>query len=67
MRDGQAWETIKAYFHMAGKETVGRRKEAEDEREAILLEPFNEEILAEVQQQEAVKPNDEQAIGGGKA
>ena len=62
MRDGQAWETIKANFHMACKETVDRRKEAEEEREADILEPFDEEILAEVKQQEAAKPNDEQAI-----
>ena len=62
MRDGQAWETIKANFHMACKETVDRRKETEEETEADLLEPFHEEILAEVKQQEAAKPNDEQAI-----
>ena len=48
MRDGHAWETIKANFHMACKETVGRRKEAEEERGADLLQPFDEEILAEV-------------------
>ena len=62
MRDGQAWETIKANFQMACKETVDRRKETEEETEADLLEPFHEEILAEVKQQEAAKPNDEQAI-----
>ena len=43
---------------MACKEAVGRRKKAEEEREADLLEPFNEEILAEVKQQEAAKPYD---------
>ena len=62
MTDGQAWETIKANFHMACKETVGRRKEAEEERGADLLQPFDEEILAEVKQQEGANPNDEQAI-----
>ena len=55
MRDGQAWETIKANFHMACKETVDRRKEAE---EADILEPFDKEILAEVKQQEAANQQD---------
>ena len=32
MRDGQAWETFKAKFQMACKETVDRRKEEEEER-----------------------------------
>ena len=36
MRDGQAWETIKANFKMACKETVDRRTEEEEEREAFL-------------------------------
>ena len=50
MRDGQAWETIKANFKMACKETVDRRTEEEEEREADLLEPFGEEILAEAKE-----------------
>ena len=62
MRDGQAWETIKANFKMACKETVDRRKEEEEEREADLLEPFGEEILAEAKEQEAAEPEDEEAI-----
>ena len=51
MRDGQAWETIKA-----------RRKEAEQERETDLLEPLDEEIQGEVKQKEAAEPDDEEVI-----
>ena len=41
---------------------VDRRKEAEQEREANLLKPLDEEILAEVNQKEAAEPDDEEVI-----
>ena len=66
MRDWQAWETIKANLKMACKGRVDRRKEAEQERETNLLEPFDEEILAEVNQKEAAEPDDEEVIADSK-
>ena len=53
LRDWQAWETTKANLKMACKETVDRRKEAEEKREADLLEPYDKEFLEEVKHQEA--------------
>ena len=41
---------------MACKETVDRRKEAEEKREADLLEPFDKEFLEEVKHHEAAEP-----------
>ena len=66
MRDWQAWETIKANLKMACKQRMDRRKEAEQEREANLFVPFDEEILAEVKQQEAAEPDDEEVIADSK-
>ena len=37
MTDGQAWETIKPNFKIACNKTVDGRKEADEEREANLL------------------------------
>ena len=37
MRDGQAWETIKLNFKIACNKTLDGRKEADEEREANLL------------------------------
>ena len=66
MRDRQVWETIKANLKMACKQRMDRRKEAEQEREANLFVPFDEEILAEVKQQEAAEPDDEEVIADSK-
>ena len=64
MRDGQAWETIKANFKMACRETVDKRKEEEEEREAELLGLLDEEILAEAEakEQETAEPEDKEVI-----
>ena len=62
MKDGQAWETIKANFKMACRETVDKRKEEEEEREAEILEPFDEEILAEAEEQERNQDQDQEVI-----
>ena len=56
LRDWQAWETTKANVKMACEETVDRRKEAEEKREADLLEPFDKEFLEEVKHHEAAEP-----------
>ena len=53
LRDWQAWETTKANLKMACKETVDSWKEAEEKREADLLEPFDKEFIEEVKHQEA--------------
>ena len=61
MRDGQAWETIKANFKMACKKD-SEQESGRGRRERSLLEPFGEEILAEAKEQEAAEPEDEEAI-----
>ena len=49
------------YILPAKRQWIEERKLKRRER-PIYLNPINEEILAEVKQQEAAKPNDEQAI-----